>query len=151
MKTVTSSLFQRAAQNQYVRHAQKPGRFLKNSQTRELYYSEFYILSFQTLAHTHTHTHTFTVPPPTRLLAVVGVGIFTVCKTERFGGKQTKELQFSPAGENPPQCSQDPCGDPSHSLRLNSDPPLAKSQNDPRPPLRRGPSHLPGNKSWPPT
>ena len=62
-----------------------------------------------------------------------------------------KGIPKTPAGENPPQCSQDPCGDPSHSLRLNSDPPLAKSQNDPRPPLRRGPSHLPGNISWPPT
>ena len=56
-----------------------------------------------------------------------------------------------PLWRKPPQCSQDPCGDSSHSLRLNSDPPLAKSQNDPRPPLRRGPSHLPGIISSPPT
>ena len=49
------------------------------------------------------------------------------------------------------QGNRTPCGASSHSLRLNSDPPLAKSQNDPRPPLRRGPSHLPGNKSMPST
>ena len=54
-----------------------------------------------------------------------------------------------PLWRKPPQCSQDPCGDSSHSLRLNSDPPLAKRQNDPRPPLRRGPSHLPGIISSP--
>ena len=31
----------------------------------------------------------------------VGVGIFTVCETERFGGKQTKEFHF-PLLEKPP-------------------------------------------------
>ena len=56
----------------------------------------------------------------------------SLSKTE---GNETKEFSFSPAGNPPPpQCSQDPCGDPSHSLRLNSDPPLAKRQNDPQPP-----------------
>ena len=70
--------------------------------------------------------------------AVVGVGVFTVSQPEYFSGKLNKGSQFSPAGETPPQCSQDPCGDPSHSLRLNSDPPLAKRQNDPRPPSGEG-------------
>ena len=67
-------------------------------------------------------------------------------------GKETKDrVRVFPRWRKPPQCSQDPCGDPSHSLRLNSDPPLAKRQNDPRPPPRRGPSHLPGIISKPPT
>ena len=77
----------------------------------------------------------------------MGSAFFTVSQPEYFSGKLNKGSQFSPPLENPPQCSQDPCGDPSHSLRLNSDPPLAKRQNDPRPPLRRGPSHLQGNIS----
>ena len=68
----------------------------------------------------------------------VGVGIFH-CLTDCVIRRETKQRNsISPAGETPPQCSQDPCGDPSHSLRLNSDPPLAKRQNDPRPPSGEG-------------
>ena len=38
----------------------------------------------------------------------VGVGIFTVCETERFGGKQTKEFHFPPLEKTPPSAHRTP-------------------------------------------
>ena len=46
------------------------------------------------------------------------------CLTAWVFRRETKQRisVFSLPGEKPPSCPQDPCGDPSHSLRLNFDP-----------------------------